>query len=151
MEISSLEFSGTNFYKSFTITGRAQNYTLNSDRYSGSFSLVSETITCDAAKTENGIVTEPYNKKITVSPDSEDPIDLLFIPDGEGKITAGACTITLTTSKGGGRWQDIKEGMSFQPGTRSIFSINIIGNNFVIQVRTLDEWSDGGDSDIYFD
>lgn len=151
VEISSLEFSGTNFYKSFTITGRAQNYTLNSDRYSGSFSLVSETITCDAAKTENGIVTEPYNKKITVSPDSEDPIDLLFIPDGEGKITAGACTITLTTSKGGVRWQDIKEGMSFQPGTRSIFSINIIGNNFVIQVRTLDEWSDGGDSDIYFD
>lgn len=151
VEISSLEFSGTNFYKSFTITGRAQNYTLNSDRYSGSFSLVSETITCDAAKTENGIVTEPYNKKITVSPDSEDPIDLLFIPDGEGKITAGACTITLTTSKGGVSWQDIKEGMSFQPGTRSIFSINIIGNNFVIQVRTLDEWSDGGDSDIYFD
>lgn len=151
VEISSLEFSGTNFYKSFTITGRAQNYTPNSDRYSGSFSLVSETITCDAAKTENGIVTEPYNKKITVSPDSEDPIDLLFIPDGEGKITAGACTITLTTSEGEVRRQDIKEGMSFQPGTRSIFSINIIGNNFVIQVRTLDEWSDGGDSDIYFD
>ena len=41
--------------------------------------------------------------------------------------------------------------MKFYPGTKSIFSINIIGDDIVIQVRTQDNWDNGGDSNIYFD
>ena len=152
--INSLQFSGEDFYKSFTITGQEQDYTPNDgERYSGYFNLLPNgAITCEAADTdENGVVIAPSNTKITVSRDSEDPVDLLFIPDADGKITERECTVTVETSKGDVRQQNIKEGMSFEPGTRSIFSINIIGNNFVIQVRTLDNWSDGGDSNIYFD
>lgn len=151
--INSLRFSGTNFYKSFTITGQEQDYTPNSDRYSGYFNLLpGGAITCEAADTdENDVVIAPSNTKITVSRDSEDPVDLLFIPDADGKITERECTVTVETSEGDVRQQNIKEGMSFEPGTRSIFSINIIGNNFLIQVRTLEKWSDGGDSNIYFD
>ena len=152
--INSLQFSGEDFYKSFTITGQEQDYTPNDgERYSGYFNLLPNgAITCEAADTdENGVVIAPSNTKITVSRDSEDPVDLLFIPDADGKITERECTVTVETSKEDVRQQNIKEGMSFEPGTRSIFSINIIGNNFVIQVRTLDNWSDGGDSNIYFD
>ena len=152
--IESLRFSGEDFYKSFTITGQEQDYTPNDgEGYSGYFNLLSGgAITCEPADTdENGVVIAPSNTKITVSRDSEDPVDLLFIPDADGKITERECTVTVETSEGDVRQQNIKEGMSFEPGTRSIFSINIIGNNFVIQVRTLDNWSDGGDSDIYFD
>lgn len=151
--INSLQFSGEDFYKSFTITGQEQDYTPNSDRYSGYFNLLpGGAITCEAADTdENDVVIAPSNTKITVSRDSEDPVDLLFIPDADGKITERECTVTVETSEGDVRQQNIKEGMSFEPGTRSIFSINIIGNNFLIQVRTLEKWSDGGDSNIYFD
>lgn len=146
--INSLQFSGEDFYRSFTITGQEQDYTPNNDRYSGYFNLLSGgTITCEAATSdEDGNIT-PSNVKVGGS----DPIDLLFIPDADGKITERECTVTVETSEGDVRQQNIKEGMSFEPGTRSIFSINIIGNNFVIQVRTLENWSDGGDSNIYFD
>lgn len=152
VEISSLEFSGTNFYKSFTITGQEQNYTPNSDRYSGYFNLLpGGAITCEAATSdEDGNIT-PSNVKVGGS----DPIDLLLIPDADGKITEGTCSVTVNMTAEGEEQnqttQNLEDNMSFAPGTRSIFSINIIGNNFVIQVRTLDEWSDGGDSDIYFD
>ena len=152
VEISSLEFSGTNFYKSFTITGQEQNYTPNSDRYSGYFNLLpGGAITCEAATSdEDGNIT-PSNVKVGGS----DPIDLLFIPDADGKITEGTCSVTVNMTAEGEEQnqttQNLEDNMSFAPGTRSIFSINIIGNNFVIQVRTLENWSDGGDSNIYFD
>ena len=41
--------------------------------------------------------------------------------------------------------------ISFAPGVRSIFNINIIGNDFYIQMRSDGSWSDGGDSDIVFE
>lgn len=150
--INSLQFSGEDFYRSFTITGQEQDYTPNNDRYSGYFNLLSGgTITCEAATSdEDGNIT-PSNVKVGGS----DPIDLLFIPDADGKITENACTVIVNMTAEGVEQnqttQNLEDNMSFAPGTRSIFSINIIGNNFVIQVRTLENWSDGGDSNIYFD
>ena len=147
--INSLRFTGKNFYKSFTITGQEQNYTPNSDRYSGYFNLLpGGAITCKAATSdEDGNIT-PSNVKVGGS----DPIDLLFIPDADGKITAGTCSVSVQMAGGSTeRTQNLKDGMSFRPGTRSIFSINIVGDNFVIQVRADNTWSDGGDSNIYFD
>ena len=150
--INSLQFSGEDFYRSSTITAQEQDYTPNNDRYSGYFNLLSGgTITCEAATSdEDGNIT-PSNVKVGGS----DPIDLLFIPDADGKITENACTVTVNMTAEGVEQnqttQNLEDNMSFAPGTRSIFSINIIGNNFVIQVRTLENWSDGGDSNIYFD
>ena len=40
---------------------------------------------------------------------------------------------------------------SFRPGMRSVFNINIVGNDFIIQVESEDTWEDGGDSDIVFE
>lgn len=150
--IDSLQFSGEDFYKSFTITGQEQDYTPNDgERYSGYFNLLPNgAITCEAATDEDGNIT-PSNVKVGGS----DPIDLLFILDADGKITENACTVTVNMTAEGVEQnqttQNLEDNMSFAPGTRSIFSINIIGNNFVIQVRTLENWSDGGDSNIYFD
>lgn len=149
VEITSLVFRGENFYKSFTITGQEQDYIPNSDRYSGYFNLLpGGAITCEAATSdEDGNIT-PSNVKVGGS----DPIDLLFIPDADGKITAGTCSVSVQMAGGSTeRTQNLKDGMSFRPGTRSIFSINIVGDNFVIQVRADNTWSDGGDSNIYFD
>lgn len=149
VEITSLVFRGENFYKSFTITGQKQDYIPNSDRYSGYFNLLpGGAITCKAATSdEDGNIT-PSNVKVGGS----DPIDLLFIPDADGKITAGTCSVSVQMAGGSTeRTQNLKDGMSFRPGTRSIFSINIVGDNFVIQVRADNTWSDGGDSNIYFD
>ena len=150
--INSLQFSGEDFYKSFTITGQEQDYTPNDgERYSGYFNLLPNwAITCEAATDEDGNIT-PSNVKVGGS----DPIDLLFILDADGKITENACTVTVNMTAEGVEQnqttQNLEDNMSFAPGTRSIFSINIIGNNFLIQVRTLENWSDGGDSNIYFD
>lgn len=149
--INSLTFSGTNFYKSFSITGQNMDYAPGDGRYSGYFQLVDSgsPVVCPAALEGEGGAIKPGNKKITVG---NDPIDLLFIPDENGKITEGACTVTVRIEGAGTeRTQNLKEGMSFRPGVRSIFSINIIGDNFVIQVRSDSNWSDGGDSDINFD
>ena len=43
------------------------------------------------------------------------------------------------------------EDASFKPGMRSVFNINIVGNDFIIQVESEDAWEDGGDSDIVFE
>lgn len=151
--INSLQFSGEDFYKSFTITGQEQDYTPNDgERYSGYFNLLpGGAIICEAATSDEGGNITPSNVKVGGS----DPIDLLFIPDADGKITENACTVTVNMTAEGVEQnqttQNLEDNMSFAPGTRSIFSINIIGNNFVIQVRTLENWSDGGDSNIYFD
>lgn len=149
--INSLTFSGTDFYKSFSITGQNMDYAPGDGRYSGYFQLVDSgsPVVCPAALEGEGGAIKPGNKKITVG---NDPIDLLFIPDENGKITEGACTVTVRIEGAGTeRTQNLKEGMSFRPGVRSIFSINIIGDNFVIQVRSDNSWTDGGDSDINFD
>ena len=155
--ISSLRFNGTKFYKSLSVTGQEQNYTVGNDRYSGYFDLISSEVVCPKATVNNGEVITPSTVRLmadgTVAEDGElkDVLDLLFIPDEEGKITEGECSVQVKTGNGEGTTQALRDGMTFEPGVRSIFSINIIGNNFVIQVRTENNWSDGGDSEINFD
>ena len=151
VEITSLVFRGENFYKSFTITGQKQDYTPNDDRYSGQFQLLSEgkPLVCPPALETDGMIVP--GKAIVSLDGSDDPIDLLFIPDADGKITAGICSVSVQMEGERERTQNVRDGMSFRPGTRSIFSINIVGDNFVIEVRADNAWSDGGDSNIYFD
>lgn len=151
VEITSLVFRGENFYKSFTITGQKQDYTPNDDRYSGQFQLLSEgkPLVCPPALETDGVIVP--GKAIVSLDGSDDPIDLLFIPDADGKITAGICSVSVQMEGERERTQNVRDGMSFRPGTRSIFSINIVGDNFVIEVRADNAWSDGGDSNIYFD
>ena len=151
VEITSLVFRGENFYKSFTITGQKQDYTPKDDRYSGQFQLLSEgkPLVCPPALETDGVIVP--GKAIVSLDGSDDPIDLLFIPDADGKITAGTCSVSVQMEGERERTQNVRDGMSFRPGTRSIFSINIVGDNFVIEVRADNAWSDGGDSNIYFD
>ena len=155
--ISSLRFNGTKFYKSLSVTGQEQNYTVGNDRYSGYFDLISSEVVCPKATVNNGEVITPSTVRLmadgTVASEGElkDVLNLLFIPDEEGKITEGECSVRMSIGDNSESTQNLRDGMTFEPGVRSIFSINIIGANFVIQVRTENNWSDGGDSDINFD
>lgn len=98
----------------------------------------------------NGVLV-PGKLKINIT-GTEDPIDLLLIPDAQGKITEGDCSVSVRlNNESTPRTQNIKGSATFEPGTRSIFSINLVGNNFVLQVHSDGQWDDGGDSDISFD
>ena len=154
--IRSLRFNGTDFYKSLSVTGQEQDYTVGDDRYSGYFQLISSPIDCPAATVVEGVTTPGTVRLMadgTVVSEGElkDVLNLLFIPDAEGKITEGECSVRMSIGNNSESTQNLRDGMTFEPGVRSIFSINIIGDNFVIQVRTENNWSDGGDSDINFD
>ena len=85
-------------------------------------------------------------------------IDLLFITDEQGKITDedGSCSILITGNMAGeaigdNRRMEIDSEMSFRAGVRSIFSINIVGNDFILQIRSDGNWEDGSNSDIIFE
>lgn len=157
------------FYRSVTVTGQESGYSVDkNDIYIGRFQLVGsdggnehilQSFACPAAETDaDGEVIAPS----TVSIDyNNEPIDLLFIPDQDGKLTADGnqslyIRLQLKTESG----TQIGDGdnrvmnlgnQSFLPGTRSIFSINVIGNDFYVQMRSDGQWDDGGDSDIVFE
>ena len=148
--IDALSFLGNDFYKSFRITGQNMDYAPDANNYySGTFQLISQPIICEAGVKDE--VTGVIQPGTAIVGGEESPIDLFFIPDEDGKITAGTCRVTVEMNGEAERTSNLKDGMSFAAGTVSIFNINIIGNNFVIQVETDGRWSDGGDSDIYFD
>lgn len=162
------------FYKSLTVTGQQSGYSINeSDLYMGRFKIVGRNpdsesedkhvlvnLTCPAAQTteENGVevVAAP---SVTPVMYNDSPIDILFIPDENGYLTSDRneslyINITATTESGeefGGDYIMNLGNQSFQPGVRSIFSINIIGNDFYIQMRSDGAWEDDGDSDIVFE
>lgn len=93
----------------------------------------------------------PTTKKIIVT-NTNDPVDVLLIPDANGKITQqGKITVRISINNANAKTQDLDSGISFQPGMRSIFSINIVGNDFIVQMRSDGAWEDGGDSDVNFD
>ena len=92
------------------------------------------------------------------------PITLLFIPDHQGKLTNANNSdirISLRITKGGKNFgEQVEErsmnleNISFTPGVRSIFNINVIGNDFYVQMRSDGAWEDGTDStgnDIIFE
>lgn len=164
----------TGFYQSLSVTGQQSDYSVGNDIYIGRFKLVGRTedredehvlasFTCGGATEDaNGNII-PETKYITYPPESEnseDAISLLFIPDHLGKLTSGGnddIRISLTVTQDGQKLFDADErsmnlkDISFAPGVRSIFNINIIGNDFYIQMRSDGSWSDGGDSDIVFE
>ena len=144
------------FYRSLTVTGQQSDYTVDEDDlYVGEFKLVGEdteyvvpSVTCGA--NETGLRIE-YN---------DEPITLLFIPNADGKLTTDnneSLSISLRITKDGsdfseenGRTMNLKD-VSFEPGMRSIFNINVIGDDIYVQVRSGGQWEDEGDSDIIFE
>ena len=164
----------TGFYRSLSVTGQQSDYTVNENNlYVGAFQLVGATsgedehilqaLECPAAtytEEEDGvkIVTAPSTTPIEY--DSK-PIALLFIPDANGKLTsdgnASLCIDLRVTNDD----EDVNihvddrtmnlENTDFQPGVRNIFSINIVGNDFYLQMRSDGTWEDDGDSDIVFE
>lgn len=162
------------FYKSLTVTGQQSGYSINEDElYMGRFKIVGRdpqstsedkhvlvNLTCPPAQT-----TEESGAEVVITPSvtpvmyNDSPVDILFIPDENGYLTSDRneslyINITATTEsnkKFGGDFIMNLGNQSFQPGLRSIFSINIMGNDFYIQMRSDGTWEDDGDSDIVFE
>lgn len=151
------------FYREVSVTGQQSDYTVDktvSNTYVGEFQLIGreETedehmlidFTCPASTTEAIPIT--YN---------DSPISLLFIPDENGALTTDnneSIYIRINAHTVGGTQLANDEdrhlnlvNMTFRPGIRNIFSINIIGNDFYIQMRSDGSWDDGGESDIVFE
>lgn len=158
--ISNLSVSGSGFYKSVTVTGQESGYTVGTDRYSGQFMLIGnnsgETFECPGAEEKGGQLV-PTSRVIT--DENNEEIVLLFIPNANDKLTDdnnGSFNLTLQATEQNGdmigstRNMGLKDS-SFRPGMRTVFNINIVGNDFIIQARSEDAWEDGGDSDIVFE
>ncbi len=162
--VSDLYVSGSNFYKSVTVTGQESGYQIGDDRYSGQFDIASSyaggTFQCPAGEEikdddENIIEVRPATVTLTTDgTDSGDPIDLLFIPNEHGKLTEDDNkSLNLhVTIDGYQRDATMKlAGASFEPGVRSVFTINIVGNDIYLQMESDGRWDEGGDSDISFE
>lgn len=169
--ISDLYISGgtvneprTGFYKSVTVTGQENGYTVGEDVYIGRFKLIEGKTTggfeCESAdRNENNEIVPSVTDILSKEAGHEnEKISLLFIPDENGKITSDgneSLEISLQATSTGGNIDGTRsmnlEGSSFQPGVRSIFNINIIGNDFYIQMRSDGSWDDGGESNIVFE
>lgn len=163
--IGGLRVSGENFYKSVTVTGQESGYHVGDDRYSGYFDVISASeagFECPAGniiKDNDGNIIEVIPTTVSITTDGSataegDPIDLLFIPDGNGKLTENlneSLYLNIEINE-----LDIQKSMnlkdaSFEPGVRSVFNINIVGNDIYLQVESTGSWDDGGDSDIVFE
>lgn len=160
------EFEGktiiAGFYKSVTVTGQQNGYSVNENNlYGGRFKIVGRkddedehiltNLSCPGA--------QDSGQPATTSIDYERrPISLLFIPDERGMLTTDAnkslsMDITLTIGDKEVERKGIMNlgNQSFQPGVRSIFSINVIGNDIYVQMRSDGTWENDGDSDITFE
>ena len=158
--ISQLNFSGTNFYQEVSVTGQQNGYSVGEATYSGSFNILSqgESFTIPAAETDEAGNVTASTVQLTAD-EAENLISLLFITDSEGRIVneRGSCSIVISattesgTTMAEGLTMNLAQESSFQAGVRSIFSINIVGNDFILQIRSDNNWEDGGDSDIWFE
>ena len=153
--INKIEVRGRNFHKELTIKGiDIENASIETEKYSGTFAVLSNPITLEKAEgnIETGEIT-PTTQKITGS-DGKTPLDLLFIVDDSHHIFSedGDCSVIVTPSNGEPRSLSLKDGnVTFTRGIKNIFSINYVGNDFLLQVRAEDNWEAGGDDNIYFD
>lgn len=168
--IQALSFGGNNFYKKVTVTGQQSDYTINNadgstDTYNGRFKLVGingddkhvlENVKCPGAELDEDMVTTPSTIAIEYN---NSPVSLLFIPDDQGLLTADkheSLSVDITFQVGTSS-PITKTGLmnlgnqSFQSGVRSIFSINVIGNDIYVQMRSDGTWENDGDSDITFE
>ena len=153
VDVTQLTFSGENFYKEVIVKGQESGYSIGDTRYSGYFNLISgegDALSIGKATVDSEGNLIPATEKLTADK-AENLIDLLFITDALGKITdtKGRCGIKIAASSeaftGGeitGGNMEISE-MSFTAGVKSIFSINIVGNDFILQVRSDNNWIDG--------
>lgn len=166
--ISALTVSGSQFYRSVTVNGRQTGYEVGTDRYKGTFDVLStytgnQGFTCPKGteikdtETQEVIGITPATVSITTDGTATakgDPVALLFIPDANGKLTANSHSdLTLhITVDGIGQSKDMKlTEATFKAGVRSVFNINIVGNDIYLQLESDGSWDDGGDSDITFE
>ena len=157
----------TGFYKSVTVTGQESGYTVGDDIYYGRFKLVGRTsnedehiltnIVCPAATTDADGNLVPGTARMEYN---GEPISLLFIPDHDGRLTNDNnrdIRLSLTVTQEGSELFDEQdrsmnlENVFFEPGVRSVFNINIVGNDFTLQMESDGRWEDGGDSNIVFE
>lgn len=165
--ISALTVSGSQFYRSVKVNGRETGYDVGTDRYSGTFDVLStytgnQGFTCPAGKkitdTEGQVVgITPATVSITTDGTDTadgDPVALLFIPDANGKLTANDhndLTLNITVDDIEQNRTMILTEATFKAGVRSVFNINIVGNDIYLQLESDGSWDDGGDSDITFE
>lgn len=163
--INSLHVGGEKFYKSVTVTGQESGYHVGDDRYSGYFDVISTYgagFECPAGniiKDTDGNIIEVIPTTVSITTDGSatadgDPIDLLFIPDGNGKLTEDSnesLYLNIEINELNIRKSMNLKDASFEPGVRSVFNINIVGNDIYLQVESTGNWDDGGDSDIVFE
>lgn len=165
--ISALTVRGSQFYRSVKVNGRETGYDVGTDRYSGTFDVLStytdnQGFTCPAGKeitdTEGQVVgITPATVSITTDGTATaegDPVALLFIPDADGKLTANNhkdLTLNITVDGIVQSRAMILTEATFKAGVRSVFNINIVGNDIYLQLESDGSWDDGGDSDITFE
>ena len=152
------------FYKSLSVVGQESGYSVGEDVYIGRFKLLSGRTTggflCPAAtnNADGQLVPSSFDIE-SVEEEHDGVIVLLFIPNADGKLTSDGnkslrLELQAQSEEGGDIDADVSmllEDASFKPGMRSVFNINIVGNDFIIQVESEDAWEDGGDSDIVFE
>ena len=152
------------FYKSLSVVGQESGYSVGEDVYIGRFKLLGGRTTggflCPAAtiNADGQLVPSSFDIE-SVEEEHDGVIVLLFIPDADGKLTSDGnkslrLELQAQSEEGGDIDADVSmllEDASFKPGMRSVFNINIVGNDFIIQVESEDAWEDGGDSDIVFE
>lgn len=168
VKISKLTVSGSKFYKSVKVNGRETGYDVGTtDRYSGTFDVLStytgnQGFTCHAGTeirdTEGQVIgITPATVSITTDGTATaegDPVALLFIPDADGKLTANNhkdLTLNITVDGIVQSRAMILTEATFKAGVRSVFNINIVGNDIYLQLESDGSWDDGGDSDITFE
>lgn len=165
--ISALTVSGSQFYRSVKVNGRETGYDVGTDRYSGTFDVLStytgnQGFTCPAGKkitdTEGQVVgITPATVSITTDGTATaegDPVALLFIPDANGKLTENNhedLTLNITVDGIVQSRAMILTEATFKAGVRSVFNINIVGNDIYLQLESDGSWDDGGDSNITFE
>lgn len=151
------------FYRSFTVTGQQSGYDVKStDMYVGRFQLIGRDP--DNVTEDSHILTDftcPAQKEGTSIDYKGSPISILLIPDADGALTTDknkSVYIKITASIGGETVDyEVNNSMmnlvdlTFEPGVRNIFTINIIGNDFYVQMRSDGRWEDDGDSEIVFE
>lgn len=153
--------NATGFYRSFTFTGQQNGYDVDhTDMYVGEFQLIGNDGTEDPHILTG--FTCPAQTEGTSIDYEGSPISILLIPDADRTLTTDRnqsvyIRIQARTKDSNKPIGDNTErlmnlvGKTFEPGVRNIFTINIIGNDFYIQMRSDGRWENDGDSEIVFE
>lgn len=153
------------FYKSLSVVGQESGYSVGDDVYIGRFKLLAGHdeggFSCPGATigADGQLIPSSLDIERAEEGHEGEMIVLLFIPDADGKLTSDGneslrLELQARSEEGGeinGSVNMLLKDASFKPGMRSVFNINIVGNDFIIQVESEDAWEDGGDSNIVFE